>query len=221
MIYRRLRMAGWEVNHKRVERLYREEGLQIRRKRRRKHVTSRIPMPVAQWVNDCWSMDFMSDALTSGRALRFLTVLDDAPKECLDLYASTSIPAAKVVERLDAIGLFRGYPRVVRTDGGPEFQSHTFAQWCSKHRVEHFTIEPGKPQQNAYIEAFNGLVRDGLLNEHLFESVRDAQQKAAAWRQEYNFDRPHGVLGVPPALYARKLRKLKLMEKPLIQSGTK
>ena len=219
MICRRLWQEGWRVNHKRVERLYRQEGLQIRRKRRRKHVTSRIPMPKAEWVNDCWSMDFMSDALTTGRALRFLTVLDDAPKECLDLYAETSIPSERVTERLDAIGIFRGYPRFVRTDGGPEFQSRHFAKWCAAHRIEHFTIQPGKPQQNAFIEAFNGLVRNELLNEALFDSVRDAQEKAAVWRQEYNFDRPHGVLRMPPALRARELRKLKNKGEPLSQAG--
>lgn len=163
----------------------------------------------------------MSDALTTGRALRLLTVLDDASRECLELYAETSIPAEKVVEKLDAIATFRGYPRVVRTDGGPEFQSRTFALWCAKHGVKHFTIAPGKPQQNAYIEAFNGLARDGFLNENLFATVRNAQEKAAAWKKEYNLERPHGVLGVPPALFARKLRKLRLMEKTLIQTGTK
>jgi putative transposase len=183
-------------------------------------MTSRVPMPKAQWVNDCWSMDFMSDALTTGRALRLLTVLDDAPKECLDLYADTSIPSEKVTERLDAIGTFRGYPGFVRTDGGPEFQSHHFARWCAKHKITHFTIQPGKPQQNAFIEAFNGLVRSELLNENLFESVGGAQEKATNWRYEYNFDRPHGVLGVPPVLRARELRKLKNKEESLNQAGT-
>ena len=221
MILRKLRQEGWRVNHKRVERLYRLEGLQIRRKRRRKHVTTRVPMPVAEAVNDCWSMDFMSDALTSGRALRFLTVLDDAPRECLDLHPDTSIPSAKVTERLDAIATFRGYPRFVRTDGGPEFQSRHFAKWCAKHHVIHFTIQPGKPQQNAFIEAFNGRVRDEFLNENLFESVADAREKAPRWRHEYNVERPHGVLGVPPALRARELRKQKNKRESLIQAGTK
>ncbi len=177
-------------------------------------------MPAAQWVNDCWSIDFMSDALTSGWALRLLTVLDDASKECLDLYPDTSIPSERVTERLDAIGTFRGYPRFIRTDGGPEFQSRHFALWCGKHKIVHVTIEPGKPQQNAFIEAFNGLVRSEFLNEHLFCSVTDARRKAVKWRQEYNFDRPHGVLGVPPALRARELRKLKNNREPLTQTGT-
>ena len=163
----------------------------------------------------------MSDALTTGRALRLFNVLDDASRECLDSYADTSIPATKVVERLDAIATFRGYPRFVRTDGGPEFQSAVFARWCAKHGVSYCTIEPGKPQQNAFIEAFNGRVREELLNENLFFSVKDAREKALNWKHEYNFERPHGVLGVPPALRARELRKQQTREKPLKKAGTK
>jgi len=219
MIYRRLRRSGWQVNHKRVARIYREERLQIRRKRRRKQVIQRVQMPEAQWVNDCWSVDFMSDALTSGRALRFLNLLDDASKECLELYADTSIPGWKLVERLDAVGTFRGFPSFIRTDGGPEFQGRDFEAWCKKRGVIHITIEPGKPQQNAFIEAFNGRVRDELLNEELFLSVQDAQRKAATWKYEYNFERPHGVVGEPPALFARKLKQQQ-KEKSLIRTGT-
>lgn len=221
MIHRKLKQEGWRVNHKRIERIYREEGLQIRRKRRRKHLSSRVAMPVAVGLNDCWSLDFMSDALTCGRALRVLTVLDDASRECLDLHTDTSISSNQVTDRLDAVGTFRGFPRFIRTDGGPEFQSKHFALWCAKRNITHFTIQPGKPQQNAYIEAFNGRVRDEFLNENLFSSVRDAQKKASRWKYEYNFERPHGVLGVPPAQHARMLRQQQLMEKPLIQSGTK
>ena len=178
-------------------------------------------MPPARWCNDCWSIDFMSDALTSGRALRFFTALDDASRECLDLYPKTSLPAERVTERLDAVAMFRGYPRFLRTDGGPEFQGRIFNEWCRKHSIVHATIEPGKPQQNAYIESFNGRVREEFLNENLFHSEGDALEKATAWKHEYNFERPHGVLGEPPALRAALLRKLQLKEKPLIRSGTK
>ena len=221
MVYRRLRQEGWQVNHKRVERIYREEKLQLRQKRHRKRKGTRGQMPQAQWVNDCWSMDFMSDATTNGRALRFLTVIDDAPRECLDLFAACSIPSELLTDRLDAIALFRGYPQYVRTDGGPEFQSRHFETWIRKHGIIHHTIEPGRPQQNAFIESFNGRVRDELLNEELFHGETDANSKAVRWRYEYNFERPHGVLGVPPALRARDLRKMKEQEKTLIQAGTK
>ena len=221
MLYRKLRQNGWQVNHKRVARLYREDRLQIRRKRHRKRATIRVVMLPARWCNDCWSIDFMSDALTSGRAVRFLTALDDASRECLDLFARTALPSEKVTERLDAVALFRGYPKFIRTDGGPEFQSNHFNQWCKSHHIIHCTIEPGKPQQNAFIESFNGRVREELLNENLFHSERDANEKALKWKQEYNFERPHGVLGVPPALHAAQLRKQQLREKSLIRNGTK
>ena len=162
----------------------------------------------------------MSDALTTGRALRLLTAVDDASRECLALFAARAIPAVSVTEQLDRVGTFRGYPLFIRTDGGPEFQSNHFRHWCKAHGIIHVTIEPGKPQQNAYIEAFNGRVRDELLNEELFFSEEDANRKAATWKKEYNFQRPHGSLLVPPALEAKKLRMLKLKENTLIQSGT-
>lgn len=181
-------------------------------------------MPPAQWVNDCWSIDFMSDATTSKKALRFLTAIDDASRECLALYAAHAIPASSVTEQLDRVGTFRGYPTAIRTDGGPEFQSIHFNAWCEKRGILHVTIEPGKPQQNAFIESLNGRIRDELLNEELFLSERDANAKAVQWRTEYNFERPHGVLGLPPALRAKELRSLKLKQnqgRALIQSGTK
>ncbi len=221
MIYRKLLQEGWEVNHKRVERLYREERLQMRRKRRRKARSERSAMVKARWCNDCWSIDFMSDALVSGRALRFFTAIDDAPREALDLFAACAIPASKVTEKLDAVAIFRGYPVYLRTDGGPEFQSKHFNDWCERHNIIHLTIEPGKPQQNAFIESFNGRVRDEFLNETLFHSERDANEKAARWKREYNFERPHGTLGVPPASRARELRQLKLKENTQVQTGTK
>jgi putative transposase len=224
MLYRKLRMKGWVVNHKRVERLYRLAGLQVRRKQRRRRSVVPITMPQAQWLNDCWSIDFMSDALTNGRALRMLTAIDDASRECLELYPACSIPAEEVTERLDRVGTFRGYPSYIRTDGGPEFQSRHFAHWCERHRITHVTIAPGKPQQNAFIESFNGRVRDEFLNEQLFRSEQDAREKAMRWKHEYNFERPHGVLGVPPVLRAKELRRQRQQQRlkeSLIQTGTK
>jgi putative transposase len=140
------------------------------------------------------------------------------------LCSSSAIMLERVLGALPASGRGSGAPcqspRFLRTDGGPEFQSGEFAAWCAKHGVTHVTIEPGRPQKNAYTEAFNGRVRDEFLNENLFTSVRDAREKAATWRHEYNIERPHGVLGIPPALRTRELRKQKLTEKSLIQTGT-
>lgn len=179
-------------------------------------------MPTPRWLNDSWSLDFMSDALTSGRALRLFTALDDASRECLDLFPARSIPLEVVTERLDAIAIFRGYPRYLRTDGGPEFQSRHFAVWLAKHGIVHQTIEPGKPQQNAFIESFNGRVREEFLNENLFHSEPDTLQKAIRWKYEYNFERPHRVLKKIPALRAKELREERRKNKgeSSIQTGT-
>lgn len=222
MIYRKLRQENQKVNHKRVERIYREERLQLRRKRRKKHSVVRVKMPTPKWLNDCWSLDFMSDALMSGKVLRFFNAIDDASRECLDIFPAISIPSKMVIDRLDAIATFRGYPVYIRTDGGPEFQSKTFAAWLARHGIVHQTIDPGKPQQNAFIESFNSRAREEFLNENLFLSLKDAREKASIWRQEYNFERPHGVLGVPPAVKAKQLRKMKQLTQgeTLIKTGT-
>ncbi len=210
------------MNHKRVERLYRLEGLQIRRKRKRvRTISPRIEMPPAEFLDDCWSADFMSDALTGKRALRFFNAIDDASREALTVHAAIAIPAEVVTEMLDRVAVFRRYPKCIRTDGGPEFQSVHFAKWCAAHNILHITIEPGKPQQNAFIESFNGRMRDELLNEELFHSVIDANQKATKWKNEYNSQRPHGTLGVTPLVRARELRKKEKQKgKTLVQTGT-
>jgi putative transposase len=222
MLYRKLRQAGWKVNHKRVERMYREEKLTLRRKRRTKlpaHL--RIALPVPTRVNDCWSLDFLSDGLVNGRALRCFAALDDATRENVALYMGLSIPGAKVAQLLDHAAMFRGYPKYVRADNGPEFRGGDFRSWAAQHGVTVIFIEPGKPYQNAFIESFNARVREEFLNENLFVSVRDAQQKADDWRHEYNYERPHGKLGEPPAWYANLLEQQeKNQEKPLIQTGT-
>ena len=211
---------GWKVNHKRIERLYQEEMLMLRMKRTRKsYAGARVPMPVAERVNDCWSIDFISDVSSSGRALRFLTVLDNATRECLELYAAHCISGKKVTERLDQVATFRGYPRYIRVDNGPEFRSKDVHEWAIKHGITLCFIQPGKPQQNAFIESFNGTCRNEFLNETLFFSVIDAQQKGSLYRTEYNTERPHSSIGgIPPITYARRLRK-KLRE-TLIRSGT-
>lgn len=221
MLTRKLRMEGFQVNHKKIWRLYREEGLSIRRKHRKKipaHL--RVALPTPELANECWSVDFMSDVTTGGRTLRFLNVIDDCTRENLAASPSYSFPSVKVTKELDRIALFRGYPKHLRVDNGPEFRSKHFHEWAMRRGVTLVFIQPGKPMQNAFIESFNGRMRDEFLNQSLFVSDRDAGRKAEQWRYEYNNSRPHGSLGVPPALYRKNLEKQQLNQgRTLIQIG--
>lgn len=220
-IWQKLKSAGWKVNHKRIERLYREEKLALRRKRRKKLPGYlRVAMPVPRELNDCWSMDFMSDATMSGRALRFFAAIDVASRECLELAAGFSFPASKVTRLLDRVASLRGYPRFVQADNGPEFRSNEFHRWATVHKITVVHIEPGKPTQNAFIESFNGRCREEFLNETLFISDFDANQKATVYRWEYNTERPHGSLGgKPPSDFGQLLDKHHLGDS-LLQTGT-
>ena len=202
MLTRRLKQEGFVVNHKKVWRLYREEGLGMRKKSKKKlpqHL--REAMPMMERANQCWSIDLVSDATTDGRMLRFLTGVDDFTRTNLVLYAAYSLPGSKVVECLEMVAEHRGYPEYIRVDNGPEFRSKTFRDWALSCGISIVFIEPGKPYQNAFIESFNGRLRDEFLNQHLFISPRDAQRKANEWQDDYNNRRPHSALGVPPAHY--------------------
>lgn len=180
----------------------------------------RIALPTPTAPNEFWAADFMSDVTTDGRALRFLNVIDECTRENLAATAAYSLPAVKVTEELDRVALFRGYPKYLRVDNGPEFRSKHFHEWAIKRGITLVLIQPGKPMQNAFIESFNGRMRDELLNQNLFVSDRDATRKALLWRTEYNNFRPHGSLGLPPALYGENLKKQQLnQEKTLIQVG--
>ena len=152
-------------------------------------------------------MDFVSDAQTDGRPIRALTCIDGATRECLTLKFACSISAVAVIAELDRVAIFRGYSAHVRVDNGPEFQSYAFRGWAEEHRIKVLFIEPGKPYQNGLIESFNGRLREEFLSENIFYSPEDAQAKANVRRQEYNVERPHGSLGEPPAVFARRLRK--------------
>jgi len=197
--YRRLswllRRQGWTDNHKRIERIYREERLQVRR-RARKRLTrlARQPLEPATAINQRWSMDFMADSLADGRRIRFLNLVDDYSRECLQIEADTSLPGARVVRVLEQLRRERGCPRQLVIDNGPEFTGQALDQWAYAHGVDLAFIEPGKPQQNAYIESFNGKFRDECLNEHWFLSVPDARAITQAHRWTYNHDRPHSAL---------------------------
>lgn len=154
-----------------------------------------------------WSMDFVSDALANARRIKCLTVADDFTRECVDIAVDHGIGGAYVVRLLDQAACFRGYPRAVRTDNGPEFTSRAFIAWTQQHRIEHLLIDPGKPMQNGYIESFNGKFRDECLNEHWFTSLAQARELIADWRRDYNQVRPHSSCGrIPPAQFAANHR---------------
>lgn len=208
-IHALLRREGKAVNHKRVYRLYREQGLAVRRRRRRKGVAvEREPLALPSAPNEVWSMDFVMDALADGRRLKVLTIVDDFTKESIDIVVDRSIPGAYVARVLEQAVRFRGAPRVIRTDQGPEFTGKALDQWAYGRGVQLKLIQPGKPTQNAFIESFNGKFRDECLNEHWFTSLAHARAQIAVWRRDYNEQRPHSTLGYqPPAEFAALWRQ--------------
>jgi putative transposase len=198
--YRRLhallRREGYGVNHKRIHRLYRAEGLAVRRRGRKRVATGRGAVPlVGTTPNDCWCLDFVSDALASGRRIRVLAVLDTCTREVLTIEVDTSLPAIRVVRVLDQLVRERGIPKTIVLDNGPELTSRVFDQWAYEHGVRLQFIDPGKPIQNAFIESFNSRLRDECLNVHWFTSLADAQVLIETWRLDYNQLRPHSALG--------------------------
>jgi len=205
-----LAKEGCSVSRKKVYRLYREEGLRIRRRRRKRVATApreRLAEPMQ--ANERWSMDFMSDELEDGRALRLLNVIDDFTRECPGIEVDRSLPAERVIERLERLARERGLPRTIVVDNGPEFASKALHAWAYRREVVLHFIDPGKPVQNAFIESFNGTCRNDCLNAHVFTSVEDAQRKIETWRSLYNEQRPHSSLGnQTPAEFARKARGL-------------
>ena len=209
--YRRLHMLlrreGHAVNRKRVQRLYREEKLTVRRRGGRKRALGeRRPIEPALLPNQRWSLDFVADQMTDGRRFRILEVFDDCTRECLALVADTSISGQRVARELDAIIAWRGRPASIVSDNGTELTSNAILEWADERQVGWHYIAPGKPQQNGFSESFNGRLRDELLNETLFRSLPDARAKLQAWRQDYNEVRPHSSLGyLAPSVYARAL----------------
>ena len=190
-----LRREGHQINHKRTERLYREEGLSLRLKRRKKRISHlRVVMDGAVRINQHWSMDFVSDSLYNGRRFRVLTIVDDFSRECPALEADHSLTGKRVTRVLDRVALLRGLPDVITVDNGPEFISKALDLWAYENNVKLRFIQPGKPVQNAYIESFNGKFREECLNEHVFVSLHSAQQIIETWRQDYNTERPHSSL---------------------------
>ena len=206
--YRRLhvllRLEGTQMNHKKLRRLYREERLQVRRRGGRKRALgTRAPMTMPQAPNQRWSLDFLSDSFTDGRRFRILAVVDDFTRECLCLVADTSLSGARVARELDLVIAERGKPFTCVSDNGTELTSMAILRWSQEREIEWHYTAPGKPTQNAFIESFNGRLRDELLNEVLFTSLDSTRQALRAWKDDYNTVRPHSAIGnIPPAVYA-------------------
>lgn len=209
--YRRLhvllRRQGEVVNKKRVQRIYREERLTVRRRGGRKRaVGTRRPIETPLKVNQRWSLDFVSDQMTDGRRFRILTVIDNCTRECLALIADTSLSGGRVARELDLIIAQRGRPDTIVSDNGTEYTSNAILSWADETGVGWHYIAPGKPQQNGMNESFNGRLRDELLNETLFRSLPHARAVLEVWRRDYNELRPHSKLGwMTPKDYASAL----------------
>lgn len=196
MLTIKLRRDGFTDNHKRIYRVYREEGLQVPVRKKRKAALWRGEKPEpSDHRNDRWSMDFMSDQLADGRRIRTLNIVDDHTRECLAVEVDTSLSGHRVCRVLDRLVADRGHPKRIITDNGPEFISKVLDRWAYEHRVEHQFIQPGKPVQNAFVESFNGTMRNECLNEHWFLDLEDAKEIIEAWRIDYNTERPHSSLG--------------------------
>ena len=191
-----LRREGWTVNRKRVYRLYRDEGLGVRRKGKRKRSqVPRIERAPLGGPGERWSLDFVHDTLSSGRSLRCLTVMDEFSREALAIHVAHSIPSVRVIEVLERLRTERGLPKVLVTDNGSEFTSRAFDAWAYARGVKLHYIQPGKPTQNCFIESFNGPLRDECLNLHWFPALSHARRIIEGWRKDYNEARPHSSLG--------------------------
>ena len=212
--YRRLTAMlvreGMAANHKRVYRLYSEEGLAMRiRQRRRIRWKGAVSRALATRPNQRWSMDFVSDCVSTERVIRLLTIVDDYTRECPTIEIDTSLGGLRVRRVLDRIASERGLPEAIVLDNGPEFRGRALAAWSEERRVRLEFIQPGKPSQNAYAESFNGRLRDECLNANWFTSLSDARRKIETWRQDYNQQRPHSSLDyLPPAEFARKAAEM-------------
>jgi len=201
--YDRPRNTGSSWNHKRVHRVYRALRLNQRR-RTKKRVPTRLrqPLEAPVMLNEMWALDFMHDALYGGRAIRILNVIDEANREALAVEVGTSLPASRVVRVLEQLIEMHGAPAAIRCDSGPEFTSVTFSNWCEERKIAVRYIQPGKPDQNAYIERLNRTFRGDVLDAWVFQSVAEVQDLSDEWLADYNENRPHDSLGgIPPAQF--------------------
>jgi len=213
--YDRLRRDEHPWNHKRVWRVYCAMRLNLKRRtKRRVPKRERQPMDVMAMPNVIWGIDFMHDALYNGRKFRTFNILDEGVREALDIVIDTSIQSGRVVRALDQVASWRGYPMALRCDNGPEFIAEKLVDWCTKHGVEPRYIQPGKPNQNAFVERFNRTYRTEVLDAYLFESLDEVRWITEAWIREYNEERPHDATGrIPPSEYRRQIeRKVSTLE---------
>ena len=200
-LHEMLRAQGHVVNHKRTERIYREERLQVRGKRHKKLARPRIPMVVPDAVNQRWSMDFVSDQLAPGRRFRVLNIVDDFSRESVAQIVDISVSGQRVARELDRLS--RSLPEAIVCDNGPEFTSKAMFLWSKRTGVKLHFIQPGKPTQNAFVESFNGKFREYCLDLNWFTTLEDARSTIEQWRRHYNHVRPHRSLGKkPPAVFA-------------------
>lgn len=208
----RLRLKGYSFNHKRVYRVYCRLGLNLKRRSKRV-LPKRKPksLEVVKQVNQQWALDFMHDTLYSGKRFRTLNIIDEGTRECLAIEVDTSLPAGRVIRVMEQLKEERGLPKQIRLDNGPELIAGEFVDWCEVHEIELAYIKPGKPQQNAFAERFNGSFRREFLNAYLFNSLEQVREMAWVWRLDYNDERPHESLGkLPPSLYRQKLENSSL-----------
>jgi putative transposase len=205
--FKRIRNKGTVLNHKRVYRVYCAMRLNLPRRMKRV-LPKRVPKPmkVVESPNYQWALDFVHDTLYCGKRFRTLNVIDEGTRECLAIEADTSLPAQRVVRVLEQLKVERGLPFQIRLDNGPELISATMADWCEENQVELAFIQPGKPQQNGFVERFNGSFRREFLDAYLFESLDQVREMAWFWRLDYNDERPHESLGdIPPTVYRKML----------------
>lgn len=211
-IHLMLQRQGFVLNQKKLRRMYREEKLQVRRRGGRKRALgTRQPMALPGSANERWSLDFVSDAFTDGRRFRILAIVDDFTRECLRLVADTSLSGVRVARELNVVIGRRGKPTTIVSDNGTELTSIAILKWQQETGIGWHYIAPGKPTQNAFIESFNGRLRDECLNERLFSTLADARTAISRWKEDYNHHRPHSALGnLTPAEYANKISLEKL-----------
>lgn len=206
MLHEFLRAEGLVVNRKRTYRIYRELGLQVRTKRRKKLTRPRVPMPVPKRPRERWSLDFVSDQLANGRRFRVLNIVDDYSRECVSQIVDFSISGHRLARHLAELNNTCGLPKTVVCDNGSELTSKAMFLWSKAFGVRLHFIQPGKPTQNAFVESFNGKFRDSCLNLHWFTDIGDARKAIDQWRKHYNEVRPHSSLGyLPPAKYIRQV----------------
>lgn len=207
-----LRLEGWQINHKRLYRIYKEEKLDLRpkhRKRLKSEKRGRAVSPTAP--NEVWTMDFTSDALCDGRTFRTLNVIDIFTRRCLAIETDTSLSSERVVRVLEKLALEHGMPKLVQIDNGPEFRARKLDVWASTNGVELHFIDPGKPTQNGHIESFNGRFREECLSQEWFTGLSEARLTIEQWRLEYNTIRPHSSLGyLPPDVWAKQQKTFSL-----------